>query len=337
MDTHMAKKLEAIDLIKLYGVIQYQWDLKRDSINWRGPINKLLSPENPLVSGSSFNNTLDSANFWRRLKALTQTSMEDPFFSVKYSLCLPNYNYCHVEDKGKILYSDQGTPLGIEGELKFLDDEMIAQQSSQALSGYDTLTGFSEKDVSLETLMSYLDQSQLSGIPGAYIAVTIDELTFFACQNGIKSTEKLMKETTEAIRNTIRFNDFMGKTSCCCFGIVLKDCDRWGIIRAADRLISAAKNMNMKTESGKDVKISISLGGIVFPDESLDAPKIMQKAERYLFEAQSIKGRSVIGTPYNTRTEPDLERPSLDDPVHGKRRLRDLAPTSKLLSGAAHV
>ena len=335
MDGNAARKLEAIDLIKLYGVIQYQWDLRRDSINWRGPINKLLSPETPLISGSSFNNTLDSNNFWLRLKVLTEATVENPSFSVKYNLCLPNYNHCYVEEKGKILYSSEGIPLGIEGDLTFLDSE-FETPPSRPLSGYDALTGFSEKDVSLETLMSYLEQSQLSGIPGAYIVVTIDQLTFFACQNGLKSTENLIKETTEAVRSAIRFNDFMGKTSSCCFGIVLKDCDRWGIIRAADRLISAAQDMKIMTQSGEEVKISISLGGIVFPNETLDAPKIMQKAERYLFEAQSIKGGNVAGTPYSNRTAPDLERP-VEGHAHGKRRSRDLPPVSESVSESAYV
>ena len=327
MDGNAARKLEAIDLIKLYGVIQYQWDLKRDSINWRGPINKLLSPDTPLVLGSSFNNTLDSNNFWLRLQTLTQASVENPSFSVKYNLCLPNYNHCYVEEKGTILYGSDGTPLGIEGDIKFLDNE-VETPPSRPLSGYDALTGFSEKEVSLETLMSYLEQSQLSGIPGAYIVVTIDQLTLFACQHGLKSTQNLIKETTEAVRGAIRFNDFMGKTSSCCFGIVLKDCDRWGIIRAADRLISAAQEMKIITDAGQEVKISISLGGIVFPNETMDAPKIMQRAERYLFEAQSIKGGNVAGTPYSTRTAPDLERPA-DSKTHGKRRSRDITKESE--------
>lgn len=329
MDGNAARKLEAIDLIKLYGVIQYQWDLRRDSINWRGPINKLLSPETPLILGSSFNNTLDSNNFWLRMQALTQATVENPKFTVKYNLCLPNYHHCYVEEKGEVLYGSDGTPLGIEGDIRFLDSDHDVPPS-RPLSGYDTLTGFSEKEVSLETLISYLEQSQLSGIPGAYIVVTIDQLTLFACQHGLKATENLIKETTEAVRHAIRFNDFMGKTSSCCFGIVLKDCDRWGIIRTADRLISAAQQMNIKTESGQETKVSISLGGIVFPNEQMDAPKIMQRAERYLFEAQSIKGGNVAGTPYSTRTAPDLERPA-DGHKDGKRRSRDVSKIAEIV------
>ncbi len=325
MDGNSARKLEAIDLIKLYGIIQYQWDLQSDTLNWRGPINKLLSPESPLLSGSSFSNTLDSKNFWQRLQAVSQATIENPSFEIKYYLCLPNYDHCYVEEKGEVLYSADGLPLGIQGRLKFLEESDEAQ-STRPLSGYDSLTGFSEKEVSLETLMSYLEQSQLSGMPGAYMAVTIDHLMLFACRYGLKSTESLIKETTEAVRRAIRFNDFMGKTSSCCFGIVLKECDRWGIIRAADRLVSAAQDIKVITETGEEVKTSISLGGIVFPGESLDAPKIMQKAERYLFEAQSLKGGRVAGMPYNMRTAPELERP-FEVSEKGKRRTRDMAKT----------
>lgn len=321
MEANNAKKLEAIDLIKLYGLIEYQWDLKTDVIDWRGPINKLLSPETPLTLGSSFNNALDAENFWLRLYTLTKVSPKNSKFNIRYNLSLPNYSRCPVEEKGEILYDEQNQPIGIQGGLKFLDEDPNSTLP-QNLSGYDPLTGFSEKDVLLETLASHLEQSEQSGVPSAYIAATIDRLTLFACTYGLKASELLIKEVTEAIRGAIRFNDFMGRTSGCCFGIILKDCDRWGIIRASDRLISAVQKMKLVIKDGINVGATISLGGLVFPGETLEAQRVMQRAERYLFEAQNVKGSNVAGMPYGAKTMPELNRPVED--IHGKRRTRDI-------------
>ncbi|MBL9029088.1 MAG: GGDEF domain-containing protein [Caedimonas sp.] len=320
MEANTAKKMEAIDLIRLYGLIDYQWDLRIDMIDWRGPINKLLSPETPLTLGSSFNNMLDTENFWLRLQALIQASPKSPQFSIRYHLSLPGYARCPVEDRGEVLYDGQGQAIGIRGSLKFLDED-ADNTFRQNLSGYDPLTGFSEKEVVLETLTSHLEQSQQSGVPGAYLAVTIDRLTLFSCTYGLKATEVLIKEVTEAIRSAIRFNDFMGRTSGCCFGIILKDCDRWGIVRTSDRLISAVQQKKFVLEDGVEVSATISLGALVFPGESLEARKVMQRAERYLFEAQSIKGSNIAGTPYSMNTMPELKRPV--ENVQGKRRTRD--------------
>jgi diguanylate cyclase (GGDEF)-like protein len=321
LEANNAKKLEAIDLIKLYGLIEYQWDLKTDVIDWRGPINKLLSPETPLTLGSSFNNALDAENFWLRLYTLTQASPKNSKFNIRYNLSLPNYSRCPVEEKGEILYDEQNQPIGIQGGLKFLDEDPNSTLP-QNLSGYDPLTGFSEKDVLLETLASHLEQSEQSGVPSAYIAATIDRLTLFACTYGLKASELLIKEAAEAIRGAIRFNDFMGRTSGCCFGIILKDCDRWGIIRASDRLISAVQKMKLVINDGLTVGATISLGGLVFPGETLEAQRVMQRAERYLFEAQNVKGSNVAGMPYGAKTMPELNRPVED--IHGKRRTRDI-------------
>jgi diguanylate cyclase (GGDEF)-like protein len=321
LEANTAKKLEAIDLIKLYGLIDYKWDLRTDIIEWRGPINKLLSPETPLTIGSSFNNTLDAENFWLRLYTLTQASPKSNKFNFRYNLSLHNYLRYPVEDIGEIVYDQQGEPQRIEGALKFLDEDPN-YPLPQNLSGYDPLTGFSQKDVLLETLASHLEESQQTGIPGAYITATIDCLTFFACKYGLKATGALIKSIAEAIRSAIRFNDFMGRTSGCCFGIILKDCDRWGIIRASDRLISAVQKKKLILEGDNKIDVTISLGGLVFPGEALEAPQVMQRAERYLFEAQTVKGNSVAGMPYGVKTMPELKRPA--DNTTYKRRTRDL-------------
>ena len=326
LESNTAKKLEALDLIKLYGVMDYQWNLQTDSIDWRGPISKLLSPETPLSLGSSFHNILDTENFWRRLEALTHASPSSPQFEVRYNLCFPNYLQCPVEEKGEIIYNEEGTPLMIQGAVKFLDDP-LEKSLPKNLSGYDPLTGFSGKDVLLETLTAHLDESQQSGTPSAYITVAIDRLSLFACLHGLKATAALIKKVADALRKAMRFNDFMGRTSGCCFGIVLKECDRWGIIRAADRLISHVEKTKLTLDNGTEVQGTISLGGLVFPGETLEPQKVMQRAERYLFEAQIVKGSNIAGTPYGPQTKPELSRPM--ETVLGKRRAKDVHPISK--------
>ena len=325
MEQLAVKKLETIDLIRLYGVMDYQWDLKSDVIQWRGPLNRLLSPETPLISGSRFQNLLNSEDFWYRLDTLSRISKQDPLFKLHYKISFADHIYHPVEEKGEIVYNDQDLPMGILGSLRFLDEEP-EDLPVRNLAGYDQLTGFCGKEVVLETLVSHLDQTEQSGIPGAYLVATLDHFMFFWANYGIKATISLMKEASEALRQAIRFNDFIGKTSGCCFGIILKECDRWGIIRAANRLITSFEKKTFSLESGEKVKMTLSLGGLVFPGEVSEPQNLMRRAERYLFEAQSLKGGNIAGTPYSTQTtQPELERPQTLQ--KGARRTRDLKKT----------
>lgn len=319
-----AKRLEPIDLMRIYGAVGYDWDLTNDVIDWKGPINKLLSPDSPFITGSSFHNCLNGENFWARILALSQISKEKPDFECFYELTLPTQEHCPIRDTGQIMYGPNGLPARIQGSITFLDPGHTMPK--QNLSGYDPLTGFAEKEVLTETLSAFLDQSNETGLPGAYLAATIDKLTNYTCIYGIEATQMIIREIGESLKKSIRFDDFMGRTSGCCFGLVLKDCDKWGIVRASDRLLNNIKKLDLKFND-KPLEVTISLGGIVFPGETQDAAKTMQRAERYLFDAQSIKGYGVSGNPYGTQAAPDFVRPGQDK--SGKRRHIDTSKQKK--------
>jgi len=320
MPASSVRKLHPVDLLKIYGNLGYEWDLKNDTIDWHGPINKLLSPDSPFTTGSCYQNCLDPENFWRQMIAISQAVENgEHHYSCEYDLTLPTSETCHIIDQGEIYFDELGGPDHIVGSVRFLDHEI--KQKNLNLTGYDLLTGYPGKEVLFENLASLLEQSDQTGIPGAYLSASIDRLTYLNCLYGAKETANLIKVVSEKLKSAIRFNDFVGRTSGCCFGIILKDCDRWGIMRASERLMTMLESFEIPVQDEK-VRVTVSIGGVVFPDKDLTVYKVTRKAEKCLFEAQSIKGAGVSWAPYG-RSAPEMKRPVNENP--GRRRARDFS------------
>jgi diguanylate cyclase (GGDEF)-like protein len=294
-----AQKLEPLDLLKMYGELSFEWSLKDDRIHWTGPVSRLISPDIPLVSGGSYHNLLGIEAFETRMKAIDEARHHiDGVYVCQYVLDLPHYEHTLVKEEGQIVF-ERGEPLYLKGALRFLDAaSAVADEEVGVMPrGYDALTGYPHKEVLYENLASLIEQTAYSGISGAYLAVCIDRLTYLNAKYGYTVMKELFKGASERLRQEIRFNDAIGRTSSSCLGVVLQDCDRWGIVRTADRLTRIIEATPLSTSAG-DLTLCLSAGGLVFPDHQLTAEVVMLKAEQFLFEAQANKGIGSAWTPY---------------------------------------
>lgn len=295
------QKLEPLDLLKMYGELSFEWSLEEDRIHWTGPVSRLISPDIPLVSGGSYHNLLSIEAFEIRMRAIDEARHHiDGVYVCQYALDLPHFEHTLVKEEGRLVF-ERGEPLYLKGSLRFLENSTSEKDQDQESvlrhSGYDALTGYPQKEVLYENLASLIEQTAYSGISGAYLAVCIDRLTYLNAKYGYDVLKDLLKGASERLRQEIRFNDAIGRTSSSSFGVVLQDCDRWGIIRTADRLTRVIESVPIATSAG-NINLCLSAGGLVFPDHQLTAEVVMLKAEQFLFEAQANKGIGASWTPY---------------------------------------
>lgn len=312
-----AKKLQPLDLLKIYGDISFEWSLLEDTIEWSGSLNRLISPDISLSTGGSFNNLLSVESFSVRMRAIDEArSAQDHAYVCQYTIDLPHYEHALLREEG-CLVMEGGQPVALTGSVRFLDAQELDEEEHHetASSGYDTWTGYPTKEVLYENLASLLEQSAHSGLSGAYLAICVDRLTYLNARYGYAVMMEIFKSISERLRHEIRFNDRIGRTSSSCLGIVLQDCDRWGIVRTADRLTKAAETTALQTSVGP-VTVTLSAGGVVFPDKGLSADLVMTKAEHYLFEAQIRKGLGGMATPYGE----SIQDPHLDQTTSQQRR-----------------
>lgn len=315
MSAEAVQKLEPIDLLRIYGNIDYEWALRTDVIQWQGSLLSLVVPDFSFNMGSGFCNLFNQENFRRRMEGLAKADPTSGKYSITYDLSLPSCYRTPIHEEGRLILGVDGKPYALQGHIRFLDEE---NRSLSKDSGYDLLTGYQGKEVLYEALAGQLTKSLQTEIPAAYMAVSIDQLCYLNAAYGPVILFKLIKAVADRLKITIRFNDMIGRTSAACLGIILQECDQWGIIRAAQRLAESVESEPFSID-GQEIPAHISLGGIVFPDADLTAEHVMKQAERGLLERQMTKGLGKIWTPYDQPMKTERRN---DAPV-GRRRSYD--------------
>lgn len=284
MQTAVKDHLLSSDLMRLYGKIRFSWDLPTDFVHWQGPLEKFLNLDLPLLTGTNYLNRISSDQFWWRLEEMSQRS--DRSYKCHYMLLLAHNEACCIEETGELIHNDQGLPIMVKGSIQAMQENH--QQYPGDLSGYDALTGFPKSEVLLESLTSIIDATQKPPMSGGYLCVSIDCLSWIYFLFGLETLQKVIKAVGKQLREEIRFNDVIGRMSGCCFGIVMRDNDEWGIFKSAERLQKACQGIEIKTPKGTFCP-TISIGGSLF-NSSKSPIEIMRQAERNLFEMQNIKG-----------------------------------------------
>ncbi|MFN7709609.1 MAG: GGDEF domain-containing protein [Holosporales bacterium] len=317
-----AKDLSQQQQLHNLGVSSFKWDLASDSVDWRGPLVDALSPNIPFLTGSIYNARLDVDNFAVRCKALYRAHEQKSPYKVRYCVLGNDYESYAVEETGEMQHHSDGTVRAIEGSVTFLAEGELPEASRPITSsGYDALTGFPCAALMNETLATLIEQTHASKVPGAYLSLSFDRLLKVLFHVSPSGLEIYIKALADRVRQSIRFDDIIARTSCCTFGIILKDCDRWGVIRASERLLHAISVKTIEIDR-EVIEPSISIGGIVFPHDETPALEVMRRAEACLFKEQSTKGTGGAWTPYALGIAPELDR-SAKGPVPGKRRARD--------------
>lgn len=326
MSTNAAQQLELVDLLQIYGNIDYQWDVNNDRIKWHGPLNRLISPDIILETGSSFNHLLSVESFEQRIRAISESLLSpDSYYSAIYTLHLSSYEQAYVLEEGQILKKN-GKLTALQGYIRFINATQFSDPmhlpSANQHAGYDPITKLPGREVTFENLAAVVESCTHNKIPGAYLALSIDNLTKIGIEYGIDVVHKIFRELIDRLRPIIRNTDHIGRVSSCCLGLILNECDHHSIVNVANRLIDTVRENPFLSHDQSALTIDISSGATLFPSTSIPTSMLMTHAEKSLFEMQTFKYsqdfnklQSInLSIPHNVGLKSDVQ----------KRRIRDL-------------
>lgn len=316
-----ATPLGAVDLMKIYGKIHFSWNLRTDQLVWNGPINKLFGSDIPLSTGSSFLSRLTTSSFWKRFTEI-DTRTDDTYMTT-YDVTLPNQQHCTIQETATLIRNGRGLPERLEGSIKVTENTLALKD----FSGYDRLTGLASQEVLYENLAVLVQQTTGDIAPGGYLVFCIDKLSLIYFLYGLNALKESLVQVGTILKKFTRFNDFMGRTSGCSFGSVLKDTDEWGVFQAAHRLVETCSSLIIDTPIEK-FSPTVSVGGAAFR-ESVSALEIIRQAEQGLFEMQNMKGAGVISKERSS-IEQAVTRPATAQA--GKRRIADEKQAQKKIN-----
>ncbi|MFA5117906.1 MAG: GGDEF domain-containing protein [Candidatus Omnitrophota bacterium] len=168
----------------------------------------------------------------------------------------------------------------------------ILYKRVQDLAITDTLTNVFTRRHYLERLQGEIDYSSKLNYLFAFLMLDVDHFKGFNDHYGHLVGDAILKEVAKVIKDNLRQIDMVGRYGGEEFSVILTQTDREGAILAAERIrqsLEASSTMIYDEE----IKVTISIGISVFPDDSRDMESLIEKADAALYKAKEA-GRNCV-------------------------------------------
>jgi two-component system cell cycle response regulator len=200
-----------------------------------------------------------------------------------------------------------------------LQRELIqAREVLRFQATHDDLTGLWSRGTALQLLNAELERGLRFGGQTGILMIDIDHFKRVNDTYGHLNGDAVLKEAGRRLKNSVRSYDFVGRYGGEEFLVVLSNCTADKLKEIAERARCAFAQTPISTDA-KDLRVTISIGGVVAPSEIWDL-ELLSAADSALYEAKRTgRNRVVIGSCEARGTQ--LKKATCCDIAHGDKKI----------------
>jgi diguanylate cyclase (GGDEF)-like protein len=211
-------------------------------------------------------------------------------------------------------YLDNPEEAGVFGEHEINIAEILADHAAIAIenarlvkqSVRDRLTRVYNHAYFEKRLGQELDFAARKGHRVGLLMIDVDDFKGINDNHGHEVGNQVLKFLAEGLGSTLRAADLVARVgdrkvdpTVARFGgdefeVILPGTGREGTLRAGQRLVEALGNSKLRAGGGH-LRLSISVGGAVFPDDARSAKELQERADEALYESKRAgKNRAAL-------------------------------------------
>jgi len=188
------------------------------------------------------------------------------------------------KDKEKFYILAQQFLLGIKRALLY--------KKVQELTITDSLTQVFNRRYFLLRFNEELERSRRFNYKFSFLMLDIDHFKDYNDHYGHLVGDVILREAAKAIKENMRQIDFIGRYGGEELSLILAETDKNEAMVAAERFRQAVESKEIRAYD-ENLKITISIGISVFPEDSQDTKKLIDKADQALYKAKQ-SGRNRV-------------------------------------------
>jgi diguanylate cyclase (GGDEF)-like protein len=165
-------------------------------------------------------------------------------------------------------------------------------QDIERMAITDSLTEVHTRRYFVERFEEEIARAALRKTPLSILMLDVDHFKHFNDQYGHMTGDRILKTMGQILKDNIREIDIAGRFGGEEFCIVLPETDLEGAILAGERIRKATESTDIQAYDHK-VKISLSGGVAIFPEDGQTVDDLIDKADWALYRAKTL-GRNKI-------------------------------------------
>ena len=175
-----------------------------------------------------------------------------------------------------------------------INNSIEALENIQLITNHtnrDFLTGLYNRRYFFEDMQNYVEDIKESGEKFAIAMIDIDFFKKINDTYGHEIGDKVIVCLSELLRTGTSYRDLVSRFGGEEFCIVLKNINKYSAIDIFERLRSKVETFNFTTESGENIKFTISVGAAMHNNDSLE--ETINQADMMLYNAKQ-NGRNQV-------------------------------------------
>ena len=170
--------------------------------------------------------------------------------------------------------------------------KVLLYEKVEGLAITDGLTGLYTRRYFFERLNEELSRSKRHSFSFSFLMIDID--AFKACNDtyGHLVGDIILRDVARLTKESVREIDLVARYGGEEFSLVLPETDKKSAHLAAERIRKKIDEHIFKTYDEK-LKITVSIGLAVYPEDSLDASELIEKADKALYLAKG-SGKNIV-------------------------------------------
>lgn len=172
----------------------------------------------------------------------------------------------------------------------------LLYQKVQGMSITDSLTQVYSRRYFLERFSEELRRSKKNKLSLSFLMIDIDNFKRFNDRYGHLTGDAILRQVSKIISEAVRQIDFIGRYGGEEFSIVLSETDREQANYAAQRIRQAIAGSAIKVYD-EELKVTVSIGVSVFPDNALNMQDLIEMADQALYLAKETGKNRVCFSP----------------------------------------
>ena len=289
---------EGLDMVGVFSVMDesaYVWNLRNDRVDWEANAVQMLGVTDPsaIATGANFQALIVSEHSGRRIEVLeaaakASANVRGYPYRIQYAIRPQGARtgtHLRLEDQGRVWFGTDGRPERARGIMRVINERYLEEQRLLFRSDSDELTGQLNRIRLTEAIASNINRPA-DNPPSALLIAAVNNLAVINETFGFDIGDEVIAAIGHKIKDKLRGGDVVGRFSSNKFGILIQDCGPGAVRVAAERFMKAVRDTHVKT-SVCQISATISVGGVIIPDQAASVQQALNHALHALERAKT--------------------------------------------------
>ena len=265
---------------------------------------------------------LVKTRLWRRMihredralvRASVRTLMQEGRLTHEFRIVLADGEVRTVENHAHVVRDANGLPQRIDGTITDITERKQAEERSDYLAQYDTVTGLPNRRLFNDRLTLALARDKRIGAMTALLLLDLDRFKQINESLGHNSGDKVLQAVTARLKERLREVDTIARFGGDGFMVILESVSEQAqAIRVAEKIVETVAQPFLL--EGQEIFVTVSVGVAFSPADADSVERLIENAELAMYQAKD-EGRNTL---------------QLYTPAQSPRRGRGLGMESKL-------